>query len=116
MPSRCRQGRRRRRRPRSRACTTTGCCAVDKHGISTGSTTSNACLQCACGTDVYEPPERKGTPQMREKTVVRLLVLLAGAGLVAVAVAAASAPVLVKATTRNENTPSASAEYLAWSK
>ena len=53
---------------------------------------------------------------MREKTVVRLLVLLAGAGLVAVAVAAASAPVPVKATTRNENTPSASAEYLAWSK
>ena len=53
---------------------------------------------------------------MRGKAVVRLLVLLAGAGLVAVAVAAASAPVPVKATTRNENTPSASAEYLAWSK
>jgi hypothetical protein len=45
------------------------------------------------------------------------VVVLTGAGLLSVAAAAtATAPVPVKATTRNENTPAASAGYFAWSK
>ena len=47
---------------------------------------------------------------------VKLVGLLAVAGLLAVTASAATAPVPVKASTRNEITPAAGGEYIAWAK
>lgn len=46
----------------------------------------------------------------------RLVGVLAAAGLLAVTASAATAPVAVKASSRNEVTPSAAGEYVAWAK
>jgi len=56
-------------------------------------------------------------PKVRRKGVARTALLVAAAGLIAATLAAADAtPVAVKASSRNEQAPAASADWFAWSK